>query len=379
MRQRVLFFTFHGFSPHSGISKKMLAQIEGLRQCGYEVDVCSYDFDERGHRCRFINGRVLQDYGSGKLSALRNRMCFGELIRYCQSNDVKAIYVRSFHNAHPWTIRLFSRLRRMGIPCVLEIPTYPYDEEYKHAGFGMKAGWWIDRLFRNRLASKFKAIVTFSDAERIFGAPTIRISNGVDFDQLPMRSARPEASNEVNLLCVAEVHYWHGFDRVLTGLAAYYAQSPTRKVHFHVVGGLAPDTQAEWDSIIRENHLEPYVHFYGALHGEALEERFEQADFAIGSLGRHRSGIDKIKTLKNREYAARGIPFVYSETDEDFEQMPYIMKAPADESPLDIPAVLAFMDKCTLSPAEIRQSIAHLSWKNQMGQVMQQLLHSDAQ
>ena len=54
----------------------------------------------------------------------------------------------------------------------------------------------------------------------------------------------------------------------------------------------------------------------------------------IGSLARHRSGIDKIKTLKNREYAARGIPFVYSETDDDFEHQPYILKAAPDDSPL---------------------------------------------
>lgn len=38
---------------------------------------------------------------------------------------------------------------------------------------------------------------------------------------------------------------------------------------------------------------------------EELDELFNEADFAIGSLARHRSGIDKIKTLKNREYAAR--------------------------------------------------------------------------
>ena len=66
--------------------------------------------------------------------------------------------------------------------------------------------------------------------------------------------------------------------------------------------------------------------------GKELDELFDLADFAIGSLARHRSHIDKIKTLKNREYAARGIPFIYSETDEDFDRMPYILKAPADES-----------------------------------------------
>ena len=38
-----------------------------------------------------------------------------------------------------------------------------------------------------------------------------------------------------------------------------------------------------------------------------------------------RQGIYNIKTLKNREYAARGFGFVYSETDDDFDRMPYTL------------------------------------------------------
>ena len=68
-------------------------------------------------------------------------------------------------------------------------------------------------------------------------------------------------------------------------------------------------------------------------HGEELDELFEQADMGIGSLARHRSGITHIKTLKNREYAARGLPFIYSEMDSDFEGKPYILKAKADGKP----------------------------------------------
>lgn len=84
--------------------------------------------------------------------------------------------------------------------------------------------------------------------------------------------------------------------------------------------------------MIRDHHLEEYVILHGPLHGEELDEQFERADFAIGSLGRHRSGITEIKTLKNREYAARGFAFTYSETDADFDAMPYVWKVPADES-----------------------------------------------
>ncbi|MCF0197096.1 MAG: glycosyltransferase family 1 protein [Bacteroidaceae bacterium] len=373
MARKVLFLTFHGFSAHSGISKKMLAQIEGLRQCGYEVRVCSYDFDSRGHRCRFIDDEVLQDYGRSWYSPFLNRIAYGAIVDYCRREGIAAVYARSFHNANPWTVSLFRRLKEAGVACVMEVPTYPYDSEYAGFPWDVRLGVFIDQLFRRRLAKHLRGIVTFSAATEIFGAPTIRISNGVDFSQLPLRTVTATTPGEVHLLGVAEVHYWHGYDRVLTGMRDYYATRPSRKVHFHLVGGIAPDAKEEFEALIREGALEPYVHLYGHLSGEALEERFRQADFAIGSLGRHRSFIDRIKTLKNREYAARGIPFVYSETDDDFEQMPYILKAPADDTPLDIARLLAFHDACDCTPQEIRSSVQHLSWKEQMRLVMKEI------
>lgn len=102
-----------------------------------------------------------------------------------------------------------------------------------------------------------------------------------------------------------------------------------------------------------------------------MDEIFDRCDFGIGSLARHRSNITKIKTLKNREYAARGLGFVYSEIDEDFEDMPYIIKAPADETPLDISRIVDFYNSTNLEPIEIRKSIEpNLSWKNQMQKVI---------
>ena len=95
--------------------------------------------------------------------------------------------------------------------------------------------------------------------------------------------------------------------------------------------------------------------------------------FAVGSLARHRSGITVIKTLKNREYACRGIPFIYSENDNDFDKQPYVLKALADESPIDIKSILKFMNHLTLKPKDIRKTIEHLSWKIQMGIVIKQL------
>ena len=81
-------------------------------------------------------------------------------------------------------------------------------------------------------------------------------------------------------------------------------------------------------------------------------------------------GITAIKTLKNREYATRGIPFIYSEQDSDFDSKPYIIKAPSDESPINILQILDFIETQHFEPAEIRKSVEDLSWKVQMKKVI---------
>ena len=121
---------------------------------------------------------------------------------------------------------------------------------------------------------------------------------------------------------------------------------------------------------IDEYGLQDYVVFHGQLFGEELDKIFNQSCFAIGSLARHRSGITYIKTLKNREYATRGIPFIYSEIDSDFEDMPYIVKAKPDESPIDIQEILDFLENHHFDSSEIRKTVENLSWKIQMKRVV---------
>ena len=184
------------------------------------------------------------------------------------------------------------------------------------------------------------------------------------------------ADNEIHLIGVAEVHYWHGYDRLIAGLGEYYKQKREKIVYFHVVGGVANSEMYDsvhapgFHELIVKYGIEKYVIFHGQKFGDELDSLFNQADFAIGSLARHRSGITYIKTLKNREYAARGIPFIYSETDEDFEQMPYIIKAPADESPVCLDEIVKFLENGQFEPEDIRRSIGHLTWSEQMKKVV---------
>ena len=280
-------------------------------------------------------------------------------------------------NASPVLIRLFKRLKEKGVRSVMEIPTYPYDSEFRGYPLKYKIPLYIDMLFRNSLSAQMEAIVTFSNEKRIFGQKTIRISNGIDFDALPLNN--PVYQDDIHLIGVAEIHYWHGFDRLVAGMGEYYKKNPDgRKLYFHVVGGqdsrgMKANGYSTIDEVAKAYNIEKYVVMHGSLYGSQLDEIFGQCVFAVGSLGRHRSGITSIKTLKNREYATRGIPFIYSEIDSDFEDKPYVIKAPADESPIDIQSIVDFINHFDMSPEHIRKTVEHLAWKRQMQKVIDEL------
>ena len=185
-----------------------------------------------------------------------------------------------------------------------------------------------------------------NDYDIIFGQKTINISNGVDFDNTPIHSDFESRPSSLHLIGVAEVHYWHGFDRLIAGIGEYYKTGGQRDVYFHLVGGIHPSLMQDslqapgLKTLIDKYDISNRIIFYGTLFGKDLDAVFEKCQFAIGSLARHRSGITVIKTLKNREYATRGLPFMYSEQDSDFDNQPYVIKAPSDESPIDIKQIM---------------------------------------
>jgi glycosyltransferase involved in cell wall biosynthesis len=325
--------------------------------------------DETSGKKRLIDNQVIADYGDGIISKIKKRTEFSSVTQYAKENGIDFVYLRSNHNASYFTIQMVKQMKQDGMKVVMEIPTYPYDAEYKAQGISRQI--FQDKLFRNQLAKHLDAIVTLSDYDEIFGQRTIRISNGIDFDNVKVKPSVNNTTKELNLIGVAEIHTWHGFDRLVKGMAVYYSKPQKYIVKFHVVGYFfSREGEEEFRKVITDHHMERYVILYGKKHGGDLDTIFDYCDFGIGSLGRHRVGIDKIKTLKNREYAARGIPFIYSETDSDFDQKPYVLKAPADESPIDINSIISFYQSLPLTPIEIRDSIKDLSWKNQMEKVL---------
>ena len=369
----VLYLSFSGYSNHNGISKKKLAQIKGLKECGCSVVNCYYTVNsENGDRLWMADDNVLVNLGSGIWAKIRKRIDYTPILNYIEKQQIGLVYMRSEHNASPFLIRFVRQLSSLRVKTVMEIPTYPYDQEY--STFKGKCFLFIDRIFRKRLAKELHAIVTFSNQKEIFGQRTIQISNGIDFSSLHLKR-NSHNPGELHLLGVAEIHFWHGFDRIIAGLANYYQRTERPyKVYFHIVGAFfGARVRDEILNLIADHHLEKYVILHGPQYGPELDVLFDLADLGIGSLGRHRSGITFIKTLKNREYAARGIPFIYSEMDSDFDRMDYIYKIPSNDSSIEIDQIIQFYQQLEISAKDIRESVCHLSWKKQMQTVVDSL------
>lgn len=367
-----LYLHFFGLNNFSGISKKITYQIEALKRCGIEMQLCTVEIDKNGTQRRVCNGIEIDNFGNGFLAKFGKWVFFSNLTRYILENNINFLYIRSFYNTNPLLLKMFSKLKREGVKIVIEYPTYPYDIETKSEHIRYQPIFFLNRIFRRFLSGKIDGIVTFTDLAQIDGVKCINISNAIDFNSIKL-SERPLYNGTLfSMIAVAEVHFWHGYDRIISGLKEYYSSGESKvEVHFNIVGAGSILDREALIKLTSELSMERYVHFHDNQYGEALDILFSQNHFAIASLARHRTGISKIKTLKNREYAARGLAFTYSEIDSDFDQMPYVYKVTPNDSPIDIESLLEFYLNLKVSPQEIRNSIeGELNWDVQMKKVI---------
>lgn len=362
---KILFLVYHALAEYSGISKKILAQVEGLRECGAEVTLCTLHFCPDGTQQRVCNGEAIRTFGIGLRAKIVKRVSYSDIVNYAVTNKIDAVYIRYDLNSDPFTINLVRKLHENGIKIIVEIPTWPYDGEVKGQGARLQIQVLIDKLFRHTFFKYCERVITYANCDNIFGRPTINISNGVDFNKVKLTAA-PGDNTELHMLSVANIHLWHGLDRLISGMA----ENKAIPAKLHIVGDGLPDIIEGYRKQAEEAEIADRVSILGPLFGESLDKEFAWANIAVGSLGRHRSGISDIKTLKNREYAARGFAFFYSENDTDFDNAQYVLKVPADESPVDIKAVKSFLDGQKMTPEQIRESIKSLSWKSQMQKVL---------
>lgn len=298
-----------------------------------------------------------------------------------KNHKVKLAYIRlGWYDHH--LLKFISQLKLDGFSVVLEIPTSSFYIEYLKAGV---KGWYKVlnfSIYGPRILSLADVIVSigsFSPVLRGMESKTLVITNGIGEDILKKPLVHsPQKSETFNLIGVANVAYWHGYDRVIKGLWEYYRKTPGKKVYFHIVGD-GPELP-RLRKLTKKLELEEYVVFHGPKHGEELDKMFEKMHVGIGALGNHRKKLLTTSELKIREYCARGIPFVSASYDPDFpEDFPFLLRIPSDESPVDIQKVISFYKELKKThpdyPLLMRKyAEEHLSWEIKMKPLVERIM-----
>ena len=366
---RGLYLAFHDVKPSAGVSQKILNQVESFKSNGTEMFLLSYR-EKNGIRTAFIDEKEIKPLFNGLRCVIREITMYPKIISFIKENSINFLFIRYTQRIDFFYLKFLKECKKMGITILLEIPTFPYDGEFSSQSILYKTQIYIERFFRTFLKNYVDYIVTTSEFENILGIKTIRISNAVNPDLIPVKNENRSTADDITFISVATISFWHGLDRLIKGIYDYLKNKPHKVIKLLIVGGGDPNEINKLKRMICEYNLGEHIQYLGPKYGKDLDVLYEKADIAVGCLGCHRKNIEEVKSLKNVEYAMRGLPFFYSERNTDFDGRPYVFKVPADDSDIKVSEVLNFYKSKKWDSSAIRQSVSDLTWDNQINKIV---------
>lgn len=338
-----------------GYTSKILGQAKGFYELGAKTAVLSFNLSGQAV---LIEGDYSPENlveirmpSKGRKSLFRRRcQLLRKAILYIEKESPTFLYIR-YPRAEPLYLLFLAKVSRKFPQLIIlgEFPTYPYDKEYESfSSLKDRLVLFLDRLTRSYLKRYIDRIVSINYEKPILGIDTISIDNGVNVsDYAQVVPHYPVTSPPINLIGVANVSSWHGYDRLIRGLGEYYQKfpSPIHKIVFHIVGARAPYL-SQLIALATDENVSQYIIFHDSQQGKSLDNLFNECCLAVGVLGGHRKELEIMSPLKNREYCARGIPFVLSHTDPDFlESFQYCLHVESSDRPIDIERLIEFVSR----------------------------------
>ena len=336
--KRLIYVTLYDFDKgeSSGVIKKILQQVKAFKQNGFEVE---YFFSRSKTKELYIHSE--QDILLGKARGIKSIDYCNFIRKYLKEHHYDCAYVRHTGRIDPWILSVLKVLHMQGVKIVYEFPTFPYSKvAYNISG---NIDLMIDQLCKGQLKKYVSRVITFSQDSCIYGIPAIRIINGILVDEVfPIK--KHLLDDTIDLIAVAAVHSYHGYDRVITALGKYYQAGGKEKIKLHIVG--EGKELENYDELAAKYHISKQVILYGAKAGKELDDIYNVADIALGAFAAYRIGITNSSSLKIREYLAKGLPVIVG-CKEDALQVgyQYFMECANDDSVIDIENFIKFYNK----------------------------------
>lgn len=356
---KILYISSFKIIESDGVSKKIISQMEGLKNNGNNIvdllEVTNY----KDEGIILLNKEKIY---SSKILTRTNLLLL--ILKYkIKLKNYDCIYIRYAVNP----LFYYFIKKNSSTRTIIEFPTYPYEGEILLQCKFPKLRIFIDRICLNKLKNYVKWVVTFSSDQYIHGIKCINISNGID----KIKEIESVPHKSINFICVAGMRPWHGVDRFLNSLENYYKNLGKESINFYIIG-IGQETEKLKKIVKNSEFLEDRIFFKGLLYGKELDDVYNISDIAVGSLGIHRiEGLKEVQPLKNREYCAKGIPFILSFIDPDFINKKYVYNnINGDENTFDIESIIKWYKNLDNYKEEMIEYSKQFSWDIQMKKVI---------
>jgi len=318
-----------------GISKKISMQINTFKKLGFDVYYSVYLEDGVAicHDGQIIQKQIFRNLKMHRV--LRRFRLLNLCIEYLENNTFSLGFVR-WDPVDRLFLKVLLYLDKQCDKVIMDF--HGYFPGYSGKGIKRIYTKYTTKLNGKKMAKYVDLGFVELKRSKVFGIKTLPIDTCIDVDNYEPHSYQL-SRNEINMISVSNETIYHGYDRIINGIANYINSRGEVPVTLHLVGNMTQKTIA----LIKKLNLNKYVKLYGYKTGSELTQIYNMCNIGVGPLAPHRVGGKEGTGIKTKEYFAIGLPYVYAGNEllvpNDFK---YAYKIVANDIPVRIEEIAYF-------------------------------------
>ena len=254
-------------------------------------------------------------------------------------------------------VRFLREARNRGSRTVLEFATYPYEQEIKEA-----AHRETDVSHRLKISSCVDLVVSTSFEKKIEGLDILHFDNKIRGSAINLNHDSYQFNPDcIQFAGVANLSFWHGYDRLILSMATFNQQWGYCPCHFHIIG--VGDEMTNLVQLVQDNELSEHVSFHGFLSDIESRKMLLKMDVGVDSLAPFRKGLRDSSSLKARGYMAAGVPVVTACRDPELQDSGKVIRVSNDNEEICLQSLLDFFKQIPCSIGT-RSCISEYALKN---------------
>ncbi|SDM31307.1 glycosyltransferase [Paenibacillus jilunlii] len=321
---------------------KILGQMSSLRNFGYDTYLLTICENGSCEFSNFTNGEMmtletfkLQNYSKYTLKPRYELSSY--IDRLISKYDFKLFYFRRLGlDITGWSL-IFKKIKKNNSREILyEIPTYPFDKVNRIKSI---IATFAENFYFQRFIYKYiDRIPVVVQNDCVLDHKMVEFNNAIDISSIKHLYAEPKKiGKEFNVMALAHVNYWHGYDRALRSLAAYKGE---KEIYLYIISNETKELN-NLRKLSSDLNIEKNVIFKKYRDVEDIQSEVRNYHVALGGLGYYRRNAKYDTSIKNKEYCAFGLPFVIANPDKSFpKDFKYQYKVLEDENIFDFNNVI---------------------------------------